>query len=161
LAQTGLCFSQIIVSARDVRLGVVRAAVCAAAFALMSCAQPVEPPAGDVKARATESTATPSDDKVAESMSLGTLPDAVARLEALREGVGRALAVDGAEQAATAQLDASLQRIGSTRESLKELPLDELVETARRLDAAERVGGAHGSDRGGPVAAGRRGLARG
>jgi hypothetical protein len=66
------------------------------------------------------------------------MPEAVARLETLREEVERAIPVDDAELEATAALAAALRRVGRLRSRVDWLPLDELTEVSRRLAATTR-----------------------
>jgi small-conductance mechanosensitive channel len=70
--------------------------------------------------------------------SLGELPAAVARLEALSEEVDAAIAVDDAEREAALSLDAALERIARIRERVEKLPFDELLEVSRRLASTDR-----------------------
>jgi small-conductance mechanosensitive channel len=61
------------------------------------------------------------------------MPEAVARLETLREEVGKAILVDRAEQEATEALDATLRRLERYRQRVDGAPIDELTELSRRL----------------------------
>ncbi len=67
------------------------------------------------------------------------MPEAVARLETLREEVGKAILVDGAEQDATEALDATLRRVERYRQRVDGAPIDELTEISRRLASADRA----------------------
>jgi small-conductance mechanosensitive channel len=66
------------------------------------------------------------------------MPEAVARLETLREEVGKAILVDRAEQDATEALDATLRRLERYRQRADEAPIDELTELSRRLATTTR-----------------------
>jgi small-conductance mechanosensitive channel len=66
------------------------------------------------------------------------MPEAVARLETLREEVGKAILVDKAEQEATEALDATLRRVERFRQRVDALPIDELNEVSRRLATTTR-----------------------
>ena len=76
--------------------------------------------------------------KAEGATSLGELPEAVARLERLREEVATAIVVDDTERRAEEDLDAALRRIVRLRERLEGLPFDELVEMSRRLTTTDR-----------------------
>jgi chromosome segregation ATPase len=66
------------------------------------------------------------------------MPEAVARLETLREEVEKAIPVDDAELEAATALDAALRRVGRLRIRVDGLPLDELTEISRRLATTTR-----------------------
>ena len=66
------------------------------------------------------------------------MPDAVARLETLREEVEKAIPVDKAERDATEALEAALRRIARVRRRIDGLPIDELQEVSRRLASTTR-----------------------
>ena len=74
----------------------------------------------------------------APAPTLGDLPGAVGRLEALRREVETALVADEAEKAVAAGLDATLRRMQRFRDRVDGLPFDELVEVARRVGLADR-----------------------
>lgn len=110
-----------------------------AAFPLLSCgAEGVDPAvlptAGDALGAVRPAPAP----KATVPTSLGELPEAVARLEALREEVGKAIPVDDAELAATEALDTALRRIERYRLRIDRLPFDELGELSRRLATTNR-----------------------
>lgn len=117
------------------------ATVCVAASTLLSCTQSGgEKPAAKARAEGEiVAAARSADGKVAEPASLGELPAAVARLEALQEEVEKSLVVDDAERRAGAQLDATLRRVDRSRKRVEQLPLDELIETSRRLANTDRT----------------------
>ncbi len=130
-----------ITTRRGTRLRTSLAAVAVAAFAFVSCAPqdggpssaPL-PKAGDALAAVT-SRPTP---RPGPPVSLGEMPEAVARLETLREEVGKAILVDRAEQDATEALDATLRRVERFRERIDGAPIDDLNELSRRLATSNR-----------------------
>jgi small-conductance mechanosensitive channel len=114
---------------------------------LLSCAQESTEPsatatkAGELRGASTMTTGSRS----AEPIALADLPEAVARLEALRETVEKALVVDGNERRAASELDSALKRVERSRARIQALPLDELVEASRRLTSTERTVAATGA----------------
>jgi small-conductance mechanosensitive channel len=66
------------------------------------------------------------------------MPEAVARLETLREEVKKAIPMGDAELEAATALDAALRRIERFRSQIDGLPLDELTEVSRRLATTTR-----------------------
>lgn len=120
--------------------GATLLAVFLAAFPLLSCAPQGNDPAAHLPkaGEALATVATRPTPKPAAPVSLGEMPEAVARLEALREEVGKSTPVDGAEQDATETLDATLRRVGRLRQRVDGLPIDELNELSRRLATMTR-----------------------
>lgn len=98
------------------------------------------PGAGAAGAAAAAASAAPAAPTApaASALTLGGLPDAVGRLEALRREVEDALVADEAEKAAATGLDATLRRMQRFRDRVDGLPYDELVEVARRVGLADR-----------------------
>ncbi|MBK8595947.1 MAG: mechanosensitive ion channel [Holophagales bacterium] len=128
-------------SPRRSRLRAKLATALLAALPLLSCGPQGSDPASAALRKADEAlggvrAAPPA--KTTVPASLGEMPEAVARLETLREEVERAIPVDDAELEATAALDAALRRVGRLRTRVDGLPLDELTEVSRRLAATTR-----------------------
>ena len=117
------------------------AAAFLAALPLLSCGPQGSDPASAALQKADETLgavrAAPAPGSTVPT-SLGQMPDAVARLETLREEVEKAIPVDDAELEATAALDSALRRIGRLRARVDGLPLDELTEVSRRLATTTR-----------------------
>ncbi len=115
-------------------------AVLLAASALLSCGPGASEPAAPL-AKAGEALGavrTPPAAKAAVPTSLGEMPEAVARLETLREEVEKAIPVDGAERDAAEALDSALRQIDRFRRRVDGLPIDELQEVSRRLASTTR-----------------------
>lgn len=89
--------------------------------------------AAPASAAAAAPTATP-----APSVSLGELPQAVGRLEVLRQDVESVLVADKAERAAAAGLESTLKGTEQVRTRAAELPYDDLVEVTRIAATADR-----------------------
>ena len=116
-------------------------AVSLAAFPFLSCAPQDGDPSAVLPNTAREALGAatiPPAPKVASPTSLGEMPEAVARLETLREEVGMAILVDDAEQRATEALDTTLRRVERFRQRVDGLPIDELSEFSRRLATTSR-----------------------
>lgn len=113
-----------------------------AVFPLLSCAPQQDgdsspSPPTTAKEAIAAARATPAP-KAAAPVSLGEMPEAVARLETLREEVEKAISVDDAEQDATLALDVALRRLERFRRRVDGLPFDELSELSRRLANTNR-----------------------
>lgn len=114
-------------------------ALALAVLASPACApQGGEPSATVLKAEGAVGLAAPAAPVATLPASLGELPGAVARLEALREEVATALVVDEDEREASTALDSALKRVERFRGRTAGLPYDELVEASRRLAATDR-----------------------
>ncbi len=128
-------------SHRGSRSRAALAATVLAAFAFLSCTPQDGAPSPSPPTTAKEAfaavRATPPP-KAAAPVSLGELPEAVARLETLREEVEKAISVDDAEQDATLALDVALRRIERFRRRVDGLPFDDLSEVSRRLANTSR-----------------------
>jgi potassium-dependent mechanosensitive channel len=119
------------------------AALAAAAFLVGSCApsgsgtSAADGNAGAKTAEDAGSGAAPAAPS-SPAVSLGDLPAAVGRLEALRQEVEGALVVDDEEKATASGLEATLRRMTRFRERVDGLPYDELLEVSRRVATTDR-----------------------
>lgn len=127
------------------RGALVLAASAAALLSLASCAprggsSAASSPAPVPAAPASSAAAASEKPKAADSdeRSLADLPEAVARLERLRESVDRISAPDAEFQKAVDQLETSRQGLGKVRGGLLKLPVDELRELDRVLGTSEK-----------------------
>ena len=132
-------------SRRASRTESVFASALLPALLLIACAPPAGKTAASTESSERPAEAAPVPSPTPAPTSLGALPDAVARLEGLREEVEAATAVDGAETGAIAALDAALRRITRLEGKTGDLPYDELLDEARRLASTARSVNAAGT----------------
>jgi small-conductance mechanosensitive channel len=102
-------------------------------LAFLSCAPSGGSPSAPAPTPVVETggTGKPAAGKAPDEVTLADLPEAVAQLERLREGVERIAAADETEKDVTTELESARLGLAVVRKGLRELPIDDVREVHR------------------------------